>query len=179
MGNTTDGSSSLGWQLWEAEGRTWEWLHGPCTAPRKLRRRGQLAPVHGAHTAGEGASKPTKLTRKSQGTKQEMGQERRRNQRQVQMEQGLKHLCSGVPSASLSVCGAIPKAPGRGELSRLVHVAPNPLWENSGGFKRKPQNTATCNKEFSSLLSTTVNHQHPFWGLTFHSNTHRGCTSSI
>lgn len=116
--------------LWEAQGRIWEWLRGSCTAPHELLRRGQLAPLHGAQTAGEEAPKPTKFTKKSEGTKQEKGRERRRNQRQVQMEHRPKHLSSGLPPASLSACKAIPKALGRGELSTLAHVALNPLWES-------------------------------------------------
>lgn len=54
---------------------------------------------HGAQRAGEGAPKPTEFTRKSQ----EMGEERRRNQRQVQTQNKAPLLWA--PSAS----GAIPK----------------------------------------------------------------------
>lgn len=102
-------------------------LHSSTRAPEKR----PTCPITWRSDSWGRSTKPTKFTKKSEGTKQEKGQERRRNQRQVQMEHRPKHLSSGFPPASLSACGAILKALGRGELSTLVHVALNPLWESS------------------------------------------------
>lgn len=46
LGNTKAGFPSSGWQLWEAEGRTWGWLRGPCTAPHKLLKEANLPHHH-------------------------------------------------------------------------------------------------------------------------------------
>lgn len=151
MQNTVDGFFYLVWQLTafhfgkqRAGSETENGSVGfaspaltPATAPRKLLRRGRLAPSRGALTAGysllgkgEEAPKTTGHTKKRRNSTGK-GTRKKRKQSWVQMEGRLKLLGSGFPFAHLSAWGTIPKALGREELSRLVHLAQHPPWESS------------------------------------------------